>query len=201
MNRGYSIKQLQCAVRIATVLIATVFIFSACSPTLRDTLEVPVVNAPAPGKNVEKVSNAYLYIDEFSDARANKALASMDEKEIQPAGDVVPAVVKALKEALINRGFEISESAPVMVSGEVRQWFAEISGSMPTRVNVEAAIFIEVLDPANKRIYSGVYQGKSWKESSSMKEEDIRKTLGEGMEEAIKRVTADERLMGLISSF
>lgn len=196
MKRGFSFNQLTRVVAVALIVG-----LSACSPSLKDTLEVPIVNAPAMAKNVEKVSNAYLYIDEFSDARPNKAIASMDEKEIQPAGDVVPSVVKALKEALVNRGFEISESAPVMVSGEVRQWFAEIAGSMPTRVNVEAAIFIEVLDPANKRIYSGVYQGKSWKESSSMKEEDIRKTLGEGMEEAIKRVTADERLMGLISSF
>ena len=184
-----------------SLLLGLCLSLTACSPSLRDTLDVPVVNTPPPAKNVEKVTNAYLYIDEFSDARPNKALAAMDGKEIQPAGDVVPSVVKALKEALVARGFEISESAPVMVSGEVRHWFAEISGSLPTRVNVEAAIFIEVLDPANKRIYSGVYQGKSWKEGSSMKEEDIRKTLGEGMEEAIKRVIADERLMGLISSF
>ena len=197
MARGFSIKRSLHGLAITLILVAT----SACSPRLNETLEVPTVPIPPPSKNVEKVSNAYLFIDEFSDTRANKALATMDGKEIQAAGDVVPSVVKALNEALTGRGFEISESAPVMVSGEVRQWIAEISGSVPTRVSVEASIFIEVLDPANKRIYSGVYQGKSWKESSSMKEEDIRRTLGEGMSEAIKRIIADERLMGLISSF
>jgi uncharacterized lipoprotein YajG len=147
-------------------------------------------------------ANTYLYVDEFVDRRENKSLARNEKKkEVQPESDVAPAAVDALKQSLSAKGFSFSESAPLIISGELREWIAEISGSLPTKVSAQASVYIEVLDPANKKIYSGVYRGYSSMEEASVDEQDISRTLASSLEESVSQVTNDKQLISLLSSY
>lgn len=183
---------------LATLAASTMF-FSACGPSLKSTMLVPQVKL---GKKAEPLpESTYIYIDELKDVRESKAIARREKKDVNPDGEVSPAVVDALKQALATKGFSYSESAPVIISGEIRDWVAEVTGSLPTKVNANAAIFIEILDPANKRIYSGVYRGFASMDGASVNEEDVRKTLASAMEEAVMQVSADKQLVTLLGSF
>ncbi len=192
-----------CSRKFLFVAISFLFVVSpliGCGPSLRSSIGVPEIHikqvkAP-PSDNM-----SYLFVDEFSDHREPKALVHRDKKDVMPAGDVVPAVTKALKQALEAKGFQLSESAPVIISGEVREWVADVTGSLPTKVSAKAAVFIEVLDPANKRVYSGVYKGFASVEEASVSEEDVQRGLASAMEEAVLQVASDKQLVNLLSSF
>ena len=174
---------------------------ASCGPSFKSTMGVPEVRV---GKKADASSfeeSTYVYIDEFIDARPEKALAKRDKKLVNPADDVAAAAVNALKQALASKGFAYSESAPVIISGELREWLADVTGSLPTKVSANAAIYIEVLDPANKKIYSGVYRGFSSMEAASVNEDDVKKTLSSSMEEAVLQVAADKQLVNLLGSF
>lgn len=182
----------------AAVIIAA----SGCGPSLKSTMPVPQVKLAQAKVNKEaKAETTYLYIDEFVDKRDEKALARRDSKEVNPEGDIAPAAVDALKQALTEKGFTFSESAPVIISGEVREWVADVTGSLPTKVSAKAALYIEVLDPANKRIYSGVYRGFASMEEASVDEKDVSKTLASSLEESVAQIASDKQLVTLLSSY
>lgn len=180
--------------------LLAVFLLSACGPSLKSTMSVPDVKVSKKGA-VPSDGMTFVYIDELIDARPLKAIAKRDSKEVLPSGEISSAIVSALKQALETKGFTNAESAPVIISGEVREWLADVTGSLPTKVSANAALYIEVLDPANKRVYSGVYRGFASMEAASVNEEDVRKTLASSMEEAVLQVTADKQLITLLSSF
>ena len=185
------------------VLSVALLLILACGPSFKGSIGVPPVTVvkelnPAGRLN----SNTYLFVDEFVDSRPNKAIALVDGKnEVQSVGEVVPVVVQGLKDSLGNVGFSFSDSAPVVLSGELRKWSADVSGRMPTKIKAEAQLYIEVLDPANKKIYSGVYNGFSNMDSGSVGEPEVKKTLSGAMEEAVKQVTSDRQLIALLQSY
>jgi uncharacterized lipoprotein YajG len=184
--------------------VAVLFCLTAigCGPSFKASMDVPAVKVSADKLTQdERAVNTSLYVDQFVDQRQNKALIREDKKEVNPNNDVAPAVVDALKQALQDKGFSFSESAPVIISGEVREWIAEVSGSLPTKIHSHAALFIEVLDPANKRIYSGVYKGYASMEGASIGIGDVRHTLSNSMEQAVKQVAMDKALISLLSSY
>jgi hypothetical protein len=62
-------------------------------------------------------------------------------------------------------------------------------------------VYIEVLDPANKKIYSGVYRGYSSMEAASVNDQDVSRTLASSLEESVAQVTSDKQLISLLSSY
>ncbi|MFN8392678.1 MAG: YajG family lipoprotein [Bdellovibrionota bacterium] len=187
---------------IAVLLPLCVCSLVSCGPSLKSTIDLPVIKvSPQKVSREERTANTYLYIDELIDARVEKTIIKRDHKEVLPSGDVAPVVVDALKQALGDKGFSFSESAPVIISGEVREWIADVSGSLPTKVNAQATIFIEILDPANKRIYSSVYKGFASLEEASIDEKDVKKTLATSMEQAVTQAAMDKQLVTVLSSF
>ncbi len=188
--------------RVNVVFGALVFFATGCGPSLNSTMPVPKVKIGGAKATAAPDSGAtYLYIDEFLDKRESSVLVRREKKEVNPEGDVTPAVVDALKQVLAAKGFEFNDSAPVIISGEVREWVADVTGSLPTKVSAQAAIFIEVLDPANKRIYSGTYRGLASLEEASVNEKDVSKTLASALEESVGQVASDKTLISLLSSY
>jgi len=188
-----------------TILIASASILTAltvvgCGPSLKSTMPVPYL-APNAMKQTTADSGAFLFIDEFKDQREDRVLVKRDKKEVTAEGDVTPAVIQALKQAFTSRGFTFSESSPIIISGELREWRADVTGSLPTKVAAQGAIYIEVLDPANKKIYSGVYRGFASLEEASIDEQDVSKTLANALQETVTQVVNDKQLIGVLSSF
>lgn len=191
---------------ISRALLASIFVLAAmlaCGPSLKGTIQVPTLKiAKVLDPSTRTSANTYLFVDEFVDARSDKTIALVDGKQqVQTSGEVLPGVVQALKDSLGNVGFTFSDSAPVVIAGQLRKWKADISDRMPTKISADAQLYVEVLDPANKKIYSGVYNGFSTMESNSIGEAEVGKTLSASMEEAVKQVTADRQLISLLQSY
>ena len=88
-----------------------------------------------------------------------------------------------------------------MISGQVRKWHANVTGGFQGKIESEASVYVEVLDPANKRIYSGVYNGVSSLETPNVDVKDMRESLGAAMASAIEQLNKDQQLVKLLSSF
>lgn len=187
---------------LGLVLLCAAFSAGGCSQGYKPTLEVPKVVITLPKEtNPDRTRNAFVFIDQFEDHRPSPALATLDGKEMQPEGQVITEVVAAIKAGLEAKGFAISESAPVILSGELRAWHANVTGSFPTNVAAEAIVSVEILDPSNRRIYSGVYKGYSSAESSALDHLDIQQALSSSMEEAVRQIVADKQLQTLLTSY
>lgn len=199
-RRPENIVSIERAVRLS--LIVGILAATGCAPGYKPTLQVPKIQVKLPQQSApDSTQNSFVYIDQFEDRRPTPELATLDGKPMLPDGPVIPEVVAALKAALEAKGFAISESAPVILSGELRVWHANVTGSFPTNVAAEAVVNVEILDPSNRRIYSGVYKGFSSAESSSIDHLDIQQTLASSLEEALRQIATDKQLQALLSSY
>lgn len=183
--------------------LGVLLVLSACGPSLPSTVPMPRLKpAVQPSSEIKDAPyDIYLYVEQLRDARADTAVAELDGRKIAAAGDVAPSVMKGLQGALRKKGFKFSDTAPVILSGEIRKWFADVQGGMPSKVKTEAELHIQVLDPANKRIYSGMYTGYASMQGPSMSAKKVSQALGMAMSEAISQVLADQQLIRLLSSF
>lgn len=153
--------------------------------------------APASGEN----GSGSVSIDQFEDVRADKALADYDGRTIEATADIVPAVRAGLKDVLEKHGVIVSDSAPLVVSVEVRDWKTAVESGFNTKATGTAAVFLRVYDPGNKLIHSGLYKGEAHLIQSKIKESDISDVLATAMSEALTQVTQDKTLMKLFQSF
>lgn len=177
--------------------------FVSCSPSIGSKIALPnLIRAPEPLGDIGRPQyEGYVFIDELADKRGTQAMAKLDGREILSKSEVAPAVLTGLKDALYRKGFKFSDTAAILLSGEIREWFAQIEGGFRSSADAQAVLYIEVLDPANKRIYSGVYKGTATKESPNLSDKDVTAVLGVSMTEAIEQVIGDRQLMKLLSSF
>ena len=184
--------------RILPIVIAF-FALVSCSPSLKSTMAVPFVPEPAAGKAAK--AGITVALDEVRDARTSDALALYGQRSIPPEGQVAPAVRSALESALRRDGITISDSAPLVLTVEIRKWVSNVRSGVPSTADTEAELFVKVFDPANKMIYSGTYSGTASQSSTSLGEPEVRSTLGMAMSEAINQLASDSQLVNLLASF
>lgn len=186
---------------IRTVSLLLLFTLTACGPSLPSQLSLPHL-MPAGAPEAQAPSRqAYIFVDQFIDVRASQEIAKVEGREVSAAESPADAVVAGLRRALEKDGFSLSDTAPVILTGEVRAWTALVTPGFSSESRASAQLFVEVIDPANRRVYSGVYEGFSSKSAPGLDEGDVRETLELSMTEAIKQVLADSQLIGLLSSY
>lgn len=178
---------------------------AACSSTLQSTILLEPITPPQhPEEPVEpKPLDSQVYVDEFNDARAEKGVVRMQDEGrfISSANDVVEVVVQGIEKALRKKGYQFSDTAPVILSGEVREWLATVTGTFSKKIEGNAELYVEVRDFSDRRVYSGIYKGYAARETTGLSEKDVQDILKSSMTEAISQVTGDEQMMKLLSSF
>jgi uncharacterized lipoprotein YajG len=185
------------------ILISVVFLVSACTPTFHSTIKIPRVPVKIKQTSITRRPQygMTIFIDQMVDARKKEALAEYDGRDINPDGDVTGAVLDALRSGLEQKGFKYTDTAPVIISGEIRTWFTRIENGFTRKATADAALYLEVIDPTNKRVYSGIYRGYSSIEKPGLGEEEVSKALGSSMAEAVNQALSDQQLIRLISAF
>jgi hypothetical protein len=170
---------------------------------MQSTMDIPMVmpNAKRDSMLADPSRGVFVYVGEFIDQRASKEIVTLEDKTVAPNGDIGKSVAEGLERALAMQGYEMTDTAPLILSGEVRNWSATLSGGFSKNLESDAAVFVEILDPANKRVYSGVYKGFASIQSPSISEADIRSVLQTSMSEAVRQVTADAQLLKILSAF
>jgi len=176
-------------------------LLSGCAARLNPTLAVPEIPPLVTSGRMAGDSAHVIMVEQFGDGRESQDIVKRGEDSAKPANEIAPVVSRALQQALRNKGFTIADSAPVVLNGEVREWLANVKKGFPGKVDASAKVFIEVLDPANKRIYSGTYQGSASREDPSVDEKEIRGVLGTAMAEALNQVLLDKQLVDLLMSY
>ncbi len=182
-------------------LILSLFLCS-CSVNLKDSIQIPEIKINDSKIATEsKLSNTYLFLDQFNDTRAEKHIIEYEGKKVLAKNEISALVMNAIQTGLTKKGFSFSDTAPVVITGEVKQFMAEVKSGVPKKIEATSAIFIEILDPANKRIYSANYQGTAFAEEGSVSEDDVRRVLATSMEETVVQMSNDQRLITLLSSY
>lgn len=197
------------AKRFSTLILTPLFLaFSissvGCGPSLKSTIDVPRVEFSGEKKG-SGLKGSQLSIEQFTDKRISKIIAGETEAPLDKGAEakqpIGPAVQDGLKRAFADRGAEITETAPVVISGEVLRWYAAVSGGLSGKAKGEAVVRIEVFDPANKKIYAGTYEGSATMQRPSLSEKDVSETLGAAMAQALSQVSEDKQLVKVLASY
>lgn len=186
-------------VSFVSIVLATV----SCGPSLGSTIAVPSVQIQRSElRGVARPQiGSQVYVRRFSDVRRSKSLVILKDRGVAPASSAVSSVSQALEGALNRIGYEFSDLAPVIVTGELREWHATVTGGFRKNVKASSSIFVEVIDPANKRAYSGEYSGFASYNGLSISELQISELLKKSMREAVFQLTKDEQFLKVLSSF
>ncbi len=172
----------------------------ACAPTLKHDISMPKIPDIGAGQR-NSVAGAELLVNPFIDARPKATMVYHKGREYKARGDAAGAVETKVRNKLEKEGFRFSSRAPLALSGELRKWEAKVSVGFPAQVDSMAAVYVEVRDPANKRIYAGEYSGNASKQHPNLDAEDINETLGTAMQQALNQLFADAQLLDILQSF
>lgn len=185
------------------IVLLLLMALTACGPSTPKSLELPELKIRDVGSKVQskRAAPSYVFVDDFIDMRLEQSIASVDGEAVPHREEISGVVRGGLRQALERKGFVFSDTAPIVLSGELRKWKADVTGGFTSTIHSEASIYVEILDPANKRIYAGVYNGFSTIEGPSIGSEDMREALGTSMQEAIRQVLNDPQLLKLLNSF
>ncbi|MCC6953210.1 MAG: hypothetical protein IT290_03750 [Deltaproteobacteria bacterium] len=188
----------------AVLLALCVPMFAACggrSSGVGGRIAPPAVNVARIEVQPDGNGSGSVSIDQFEDTRPGTELAAYEGSLVQPESDIVPNVRTALTTVLEKKGIMVSDTAPLVIGVEIREWKVNVSRGFQTKAEATAGVFIRVFDPANKLIYSGLYRGNAHLQQSSMKEPELADVLSTSMSEALAQVTRDGPLLQLLRSF
>ncbi len=159
------------------------------------TIPEPQITAP------EFTIQPSITIGFFKDLRAGSYIVKNYDNYAQPANSVSEEVEDVLRRTFTNAGFNVNNSAPVILKGEIRTWNVDVKNTLPVVLESKAEIWIEVIGPDDKRIFSGRYSGKGRFEQPTAEVKDIQRALNTSMTATISGIFKERKLMELLSSF
>ena len=83
----------------------------------------------------------------------------------------------------------------------MRKWRSKVGAKDSSAIDSEATLFVELLDPTGKKIYSGTYNGTRSSQFPVVTRIDVQDSLGLAMANAIEQVISDQQLIEMLGSF
>ena len=186
---------------LLSILLLAVAV-SACGPTMLPEMQLTTIPEPAlKSPPPEFTHQPSVSIGAFKDVREGTYVVKNYDNLIRPSNSVSFEVEDVIRRTLVNSGFYVDNSAPVVIRGEIREWVVDVKNKMPITLTARAVIFVEAIGPNDKRIYSGVYKGTSYLEKVVVENKDVQTMLNASMTGAVSQVIADNKLLGILSSF
>ena len=184
---------------LATLVISA---FLACSPSVKKDIDLAGLDIiPLPTGAKVSANSSSVFVDLFSDGRDNEAVLIKGDKKANLKNDPGDMVRDAITGALKNKGFVITDTAPLIISGEVKKLVANVEPGFPVKLRSDAKIILEVFDPANEPLYKASYNGFSSVSHPSINSTDVKEALGLALKEAVTQVVKDKELIGVLESF
>lgn len=180
--------------RVRTIALFAFLLLSSCAPNLGSTIEAPQVPAQVRSKEARARMGSMVGISEIIDGRTG-VVANDDETYTEPYGGIQSILETALKQALVEAGVAVSESANLGIHLEVKTWRAKITRGALATVDAEASVELVLKDSTGKRIYNGTYKGTRSKQFPVLTKTDIRDSLGLAMSNAIDEISNDTELL------
>lgn len=181
------------------LFVFALLLLSSCGPRGIQYLEVPELPEVALGgpKGLDRSYKSYIYVQEFTDTRETPFFLKHGRHAYEPASSISPVIRDRMAVTLEKKNFVISDTAPIIVDGEVRAWEVKVQDGMQG----EAELYVQILDPTGARMFSGTYRGFAFYNKVSLKDKVIKKALARAMGEAVRQVMTDKELMRLLGSF
>lgn len=184
------------------IALFVLVLFAACGTTVPRHITLPDLEVAVKGGSSSRGSiPSEFFVEQFTDVRGEQALVTGEGNSSEATQNVAKFVSEGVRQALLRKNLVWSETAPLVIRGEIRNWQAQVKGGFPASIGAKASIYIEVLDPSNKAIYAGEYRGFSRMETAGVDEDEAGKVLSASMAEAIRQLTVDKRLFDVLSSF
>lgn len=173
----------------------------ACSHSVQRSYSFPEL-APGAEETVGEASNRgiSIYVDQIVDDRAVREIVLAADGNAASVGDAGRPVANAMMKAFLQRGIVSSDSAPLILSGAVKEWYARVNSGIGGGVAAEARISVALSDPAGTQLYSALYSGSA-ESSGGFSKTEFDRVMAAAMQEAIGQVTSDQKLIGLIESY
>jgi hypothetical protein len=134
-------------------------------------------------------------VSAFTDARASRAIALIDGREVAPEGSLGNLVQAGFEQYIRDAGGRIAvlHGAPV-IEGEIAEWRAKITPSFPASdAKASARLKVSVRDPRTQFVrYRGTFSGEATATHPFLTESDIQRLITEAMAGAISAALADE---------
>lgn len=182
-----------------SVLIALLLLLAGCSSNISNRIALPFI--PTPEGLSDKGKGAMVFIEEVKDMRGDAAIGQTSSGPIEAMGSAPASVRDSLDDIFKKSGFNVTDSAPIVLQVQLRKWFADVKKGIPLEINSEAELFLQVFDPGNNLAYSGSYQGTSQLSGSGLDDRAVKEALATAMTQAIGRIGHDQQLLKLLSSF
>lgn len=183
---------------LSVILVAFI---TACGPKLSPVVNVPEVSPPA-GLNVDRrARGSEIYVDTVLDSRPTTIITSFKGVDAQFTGDLTSVIRRVVEGVFRQKGLSLHEKAPVVINLEVKQWSAQFAPENSAKVDAQAELYLEVIGPANRKIYSGTYKGFSSFEGSPFDNKQLEELLKTAMNEAVRQLVHDQGLMDTITAF
>lgn len=179
------------------ILVAT----SACGGSINPLVNVPDISLPLGITADRNARGAEVAIESVLDSRSGDIVAKYKGVQAKFSSDVSASLRKGIETLFRQKGIKLSEDAPVLVNAEIKQWGTQFASESPAKVEATAELYVEVIGPANRKIYSGSYKGFSSFEGSPFRTEQLDELLKTAMNEAFRQLTHDQGLFDLVTSF
>ena len=183
------------------VFLAPFLVAMSCSSSVEKSIsfpELPESNFKVAQEKV--VASASVYVDLFQDERAIQDIVIGDAGIASAKGDVGETVTRAISAAFAKRGVNISDSATLIVSGSVKEWYAKVTSGVLGGISTEAVIVVQLADSSNQQLYTGLYSGSA-EYSGGFRRKEFERAMVAAMEEAIAQAANDPKLITLLESF
>lgn len=183
------------------ISVALVPLLFACSNSIQRSYSFPELASTAEEIAAETPNRGIsIYIDQFVDDRAVRDIVLASDGNAASIGDAGRPVAEALVRAFMQRGIGSSDSAPLILSGTVKEWYARVSSGIGGGIAAEARISVTLSDPAGTQLYIALYSGSA-EYSGGFSKSEFDRVMAAAMQEAIGQVTSDQKLLGLIESY
>jgi hypothetical protein len=186
---------------VSFALILYCLPFLGCAGSIKPTYPFPDLgNSGASGNPAELDRGITVYIDRFIDDRAVREIVIGDSESALGEGDAGLPISRALTKAFAGRGITSSDSAPLILSGAVKEWYARVTGGIGGGITAEARISVNLSNPADEQLYSALYSGSA-EYSGGFSRKEFERVMVAAMQEAVAQVVADQKLILLIESY
>ena len=137
-------------------------------------------------------------IEPFTDARTSTPVAILKGKQIQSKTNLTEIVTSSVASTLQTAGFRSSSAGNVSLTGEIRQFFANVEGNFPSQGTAEVVLSMSVKDSNNRRTYTAQYQGSAKAQTVMASRNDISEMLESALESALRQMIKDRQLLSFL---
>ncbi len=187
--------------KIKYLFIPIVLFFGACGPNFSNPVLAPEPSLESVELKVKKQVEGRFYLKSFEDIRKDQNFIKYNGQNFKCDSDLTLVVREALSRILVRSGFQASKKSAIFIKGKLVDWNAEVQDGFPGTLISQVKVYLELMDPTGRRIYSGTYSGQAELQAPGLDNNDLRQALSLGMEKALEQVALDKGFVSVLKAY